>query len=232
MVDDANTDGDLRRLRTNAARRKTIPRERFIAVHRIFDQRTSVVVAALLPFVSAVSRNTVDGFVSPACSGYAFRPRFRALARRNRRRSAAPGDRLMALLCIVCTVTAYRIDGFIHRNLRQQTGQCTCVVDILMRHQRRAYLTSLYVQSQMDLTPRAPLRVAVLAHLRRRASRPCYRQPDEPVPRSTSRAISPAGAVRGGSASYSRAQSGLQTQVHEGFAQSPERLEASNDKRA
>jgi hypothetical protein len=51
-----------------------------------------------------------------------------------------------------------------HLTLRSG-GQYARIVHILMRHRCRAHVTGLHVQSQMDLTPSAPLRIAVLAHL-------------------------------------------------------------------
>ena len=46
----------------------------------------------------------------------------------------------------------------------QQIGQRAGIVDILMRHQRSAYLTGLRVHCQMHLAPGAALRIAVFAH--------------------------------------------------------------------
>ncbi|KAF1011193.1 MAG: hypothetical protein E5299_01468 [Burkholderia gladioli] len=69
----------------------------------------------------------------------------------------------MAWLGVVGTVTADDIDVFFAWNLVAQLGQSVAVSLILRRHERSMHLTRIRVEREMDFTPRAPLRVAVLA---------------------------------------------------------------------
>jgi hypothetical protein len=78
-VHNADPDRHLGRLRTDAARPQTITRKYFKTVHRVLDERTQVIAAALLPFASAVSCEVSNRLVAPACAGHALRPRLRHL---------------------------------------------------------------------------------------------------------------------------------------------------------
>lgn len=54
---------------------------------------------------------------------------------------------------------------FVGRNLVEQFGQNITVGNVLMCRQRGTYLNSVRVERDMDLAPRAALRVAILTDL-------------------------------------------------------------------
>jgi hypothetical protein len=163
-VEHTHANSHFSRLGTDTARPQAIARERLESVHQVLDQRALVIATALLPLRAATLRNGGNGIVSPASAGRARWPWRRSFARRDRRLGAARGDRRMTVLRVVRPVAADRIDWHVGGDLVEQIGQHAGVVDVLMGHQRTAYLTGLRVHRQMHLAPGAAFRIAVFAH--------------------------------------------------------------------
>jgi len=65
-VEHAYTVRDFGCLRTNASRPQAIARERLETVHQVFDKRTPVVAAALLPFGASAFGDRCNRLVAPA----------------------------------------------------------------------------------------------------------------------------------------------------------------------
>lgn len=164
-VEHADANRHFGRLGADRARPQTIAGERLEPVHQVLDQRALVIAAALLPFPSAVSRNGTDGLVAPGGAGRVPRPGHCPFARWDRRLCIARGNRHVALLRVVGAVSTDGIDRVVRRDLIEQPRQDLGIGDVLMRHQRSAYLAGLRIQREMYLAPRATLRIAVLAHL-------------------------------------------------------------------
>lgn len=88
-----------------------------------------------------------------------------AIARRNRGCCAARGNGRMTRFGIVGPVAADDIEQLIvARDLVEQLSQDVTVGNVLTCHQRGANLTSVRVEREMHLAPRATFRVTMLAH--------------------------------------------------------------------
>lgn len=122
-VEHAHENGDFGRLRIGSACPQARTGERLEPVHCILGQRTTVVAALLLPFVSTALCNGVERGVAPERAGCGRRPVNRAVARRNRGRRTTRGDRGIAGLRIVCAVAADGIDGLVDWDLIKQFGK-------------------------------------------------------------------------------------------------------------
>ena len=70
----------------------------------------------------------------------------------------------MARLGVVRAVATNDVHWRAGWQLAEQVRQDVGIADILMGHQRRAYLAALGVHRQMNLAPGAPLGITVLAH--------------------------------------------------------------------
>ncbi|KAF1015264.1 MAG: hypothetical protein E5299_00713 [Burkholderia gladioli] len=185
-VNCAAATGDLGRLRCDVTRPEAVSGERLKPIHRIFGQRSPVVVTAFLRVWTVFTGNCINRAVPPRRTGRIRWPMNGPLAWRNRRNRTACSNGRIAWLGVVGTVFADDIDLFFARNLVEQLGQSVTFSHILMRHQRGIHLTRIRVQREIDLTPRAPLQVAVLAatpsiHLHHRPSDRFCRQPDRSV---------------------------------------------------
>lgn len=88
-IEHAHANGNLGRLRVGAACPQAWTRERLEPVHRVLDQRTTVIAALLLPFAPATLFDRVDCLVALSPAGRGRRPVNRAFTRRNRGRCAA-----------------------------------------------------------------------------------------------------------------------------------------------
>ena len=161
-VEHSHADCNFGHLRTNATEPQAIARMRLEPVHQVLDKRAPMTAAALLSFRATALCNGVDGLISPIHAGRVLRPWH--LAWWDRRRSAARGDRRMAAFRVVRAVATDDFNRRVGGNLVQQIGQHAGIVDILMRHQRSAYLAGLRIHCQMRLAPGAALRPAVFVH--------------------------------------------------------------------
>ncbi|KAF1010837.1 MAG: hypothetical protein E5299_01569 [Burkholderia gladioli] len=161
-VDYADANEELVRLRVDVTRPERLAGERLEVIHRILGKRSPVVATVFLLFLTTVKGNCINHAVTLRRTVHIRWPMSGALVWRIRRNSTACRNGRMAWLGVVGTVTA-DIDLFVARNLVEQLSQSVTVSHIPLRHQRSTHLTRIRVEHEMDFTPRAPLRVAVLA---------------------------------------------------------------------
>ncbi|KAF1007542.1 MAG: hypothetical protein E5299_02027 [Burkholderia gladioli] len=133
-VDDADSNGDLDRLRVDVTRQETVAGEGLETIHRILGKRSPVVATFLLPFSTTVTGNCIKRAITPRRTGHIRWPMNGTRAWRNRRNSTACSNGRMAWLGVLGTITADDIDLFFAWNLVEQLGQSVTVSHILIRH--------------------------------------------------------------------------------------------------
>ncbi len=104
-VQHAHTNGDLSRLRVGVSCPHAVTRERLEAVHRVLRERAPMVAAGVLSFASAGSGNRIDRIVAPRRARRVRGPMSGTFAWRNRGHCTARGDRGVARLGVVGSVT-------------------------------------------------------------------------------------------------------------------------------
>ncbi|KAF1015347.1 MAG: hypothetical protein E5299_00662 [Burkholderia gladioli] len=82
-VDDADTNGDLGRLRGDVTRPETVAGEGLEPIHRVLGKRSPVVATVLLPFSTTVTGNCINRAITPRRTGHIRWPMSGTLAWRN-----------------------------------------------------------------------------------------------------------------------------------------------------
>ncbi|KAF1012790.1 MAG: hypothetical protein E5299_01076 [Burkholderia gladioli] len=114
-VDCADAAGERGRLCADVTRPETVAGERLESIHRIFGQRSPVVVTTFLLFWTAFTGNCINRAVTPRRTGRIRWPMSGTFAWRNRRNSTACSNGCIAWLGVVGTVFADDIDLFSRR---------------------------------------------------------------------------------------------------------------------
>lgn len=204
-------------------------RERLEPIRRVLGQRTTVVPASLLPFVSTASCDGVDNFFALSCAGCGRRPVNCTFVRRNRGHCVARDDLSAAGLRVVCAVAADGIDRRVRQDLIKQFVRRFTFRDIPVRHECRSQSTRVRVECEMDFPP--PCGTSSIraggpsACLRRRPSRSCCPRRNAAVHRYVYQAASRAAFAHGRTRSCSSARASRRSPDLSDFAQSLARRE-------
>lgn len=199
---------------------QTLSRQRLVPAHCVRGQRTTVVTASLLPFVSTAPSDGVDRFFQLSFAGRGGRQVNCTFPRWNSGHRAARGDLSATGLHVVCVAAADGIDRFVRRVLRKQFGPRFAVRDILARHECCSPSAGVRGEYEMDLAPSVALRVTVLADLQLAFAVDLHARAVHDQVQQFKHAVSPAAFSHDGTRSFSSAQANPRRPDRSDFAQS------------